>query len=168
MTRHQDCQTNHLLCERSEIANKNLNNYSKAAFETTGEQIIFTSVLARLTMTWALWVCTDAISTLLRNINYSPAVSVRKAAALYLPAFHSRHHLFVPSGRKFSGRNNDQIEAGLWRQESKNSSRWIEGIDNDSVFRQGSEINHRARGEGMEGKKKKKKKERKGKHFYRS
>lgn len=73
-----------------------------------------------------------------------------KGSALYLPAFHSRHHLFVPSGRKFSGRNNDQTEAGLWRQESKNSSRWIEGIDNDSVFRQTSKINHRARGEEME------------------
>lgn len=71
-----------------------------------------------------------------------------KGSALYLPAFHSRHHLFVPGGRKFSGRNNDQIEAGLWRQESKNSSRWIEGIDNDSVFRQGSEINHRLGGRG--------------------
>lgn len=138
-----------------------LNNSSKVAFEITGEQIIATSVFARLAMTCAL----DAISTLLRNINYSPAESVRKAAALYLPAFHSRHHLFVPSGRKFFGRNNDQIEAGLWRQESKNSSRWIEGIDNDSVFRRASEINHRVRGEGMEGKKKKKIKRKKRQTF---
>ncbi len=113
-----------------------------------------TSVFVHLTMTCALWVYTDTISTLLRNINYSAAVSVRKAALLYLPASHSRHHLFVPGGRKFSGRNNDQIEAGLWRQESKNSSRWIEGIDNDSAFRQGSEINHRWGKRGWRKKKK--------------
>lgn len=91
-----------------------------------------------------------------------------KGSALYLPAFHSRHHLFVPGGRKFSGRNNDQIEAGLWRQESKNSSRWIEGIDNDSVFRQGSEINHRLGGRGGWRERKGKRKKNWGKHFYRS
>lgn len=151
---------------------QDLNNFSKAVFGTTGEQWKPPKCLH----IWQWHVHYECIyrcnlNSIEKHQLFGSGVS-SKGRALYLQAFHSRHHLFVPSGRKFSGRNNDQIEAGLWRQESKNSSCWIEGIDNDSVFHRGSEINHRLRGEdrGKEEKKKKKpqKKTKQGKYFYRS